>query len=1038
MDQRARERFQKELDRNFCVEAPAGTGKTRLIARRVAELALRDPVALESLVLVTYTDRAARQMRERIQAELASWQSRDLADQAVDRFQRAFVGTIHSFCCLLIREYAPFLGYRGSFQVSDDGDPPPVPEPWELPPWPWVERLHRWIPEREIRAAAQKLSFSLLDWKEMWEEVRRGLDGRLPGAAELRATIEQSSATFRAPESLRKLLELLRLWDGESFLPLEFSDGHRKRLSEDFRNLLATLEPVGRASLGLAVYYAHLLQEHRFQKGLLYYSDQIILAYRLLTNPSVRKDLLGRGYRILLDEAQDTDPWQFALLTELARRPDSPPFDWLSRPEQGPEAGRFSMVGDAQQSIYRDRASLEVYLAYCKALAQAPHGEAISLRQGYRCRRAIVEFVEKIFPEILTGRDGQALYCPFHAPPQGEEGSVLQWVVPEVWSEQDPEPWRLRKEALWLADKLAACGPGKLGARHWGEIAILAFRRDELEALAAALKEKGIPYRADFEPPYADIPEFWWLAALAMIHSQPWNQWEIAGVLREVYGISDEAIWAFCYPEGRGQAPRKLLLAPYPKKASPVEAALDELYRIHREAQAFPPARALAYWVRETGLAGRLSAFAKKGEESLEEKLSRWLLRFYRQQADLAEGRTVLALQKILRRGTSALFGPRDLQAVHLLTNKKAKGLEWDVVFLAFCGKRQNLPRREARPHVLVDARREHSPVILWANGLWTPGGDRVETIHQKAEEQERQRLAYVACTRARRTLILVEDQALWCRREQKKGAWSMLELLGGKGSACKGLPSNPPEPREAEPSCSEGKLGAFQADPWPRKVEGELAFLRWVHTLPSEAKSQEREEAESRRPGPWVRWTLSLPLRYGLWWHEVLAHWPWGIGDPRALTAWLTVELDRLPGSLRPRGQKELEQLQASKLFRELTEAASQGCLFCEVPYLREFPEGVVEEGKIDLLYRRGSGQWVLLDWKTDQVQDLAELSRTLLPRYLNQLRSYGAAARQYGIPVAIAELYSTCLAQSIPVPLQETPGLEIPTEGNKGDPTR
>src|SRR5882757_2179596 len=94
-DQSDRDRFTKELDRNFSVVASAGSGKTRAITDRVLEIA-RAPNALEilpRLVVVTFTNRAADEMQQRTRQALLE---ENLRQEVQTAFNRTFFGTIHS------------------------------------------------------------------------------------------------------------------------------------------------------------------------------------------------------------------------------------------------------------------------------------------------------------------------------------------------------------------------------------------------------------------------------------------------------------------------------------------------------------------------------------------------------------------------------------------------------------------------------------------------------------------------------------------------------------------------------------------------------------------------------------------------------------------------------------------------------------------------------------------------------------------------------------------------------------------------------
>src|SRR5438445_8767293 len=121
-DESARARFAGELDCNFSVVASAGSGKTTAITQRVLSIARSAKAVkiLPRLVVVTYANRAADEMQQRARQILLE---ENLRSEVQTAFNRAFFGTIHSFCMKLLTDFGHYLGLPAPLElVNDDGD----------------------------------------------------------------------------------------------------------------------------------------------------------------------------------------------------------------------------------------------------------------------------------------------------------------------------------------------------------------------------------------------------------------------------------------------------------------------------------------------------------------------------------------------------------------------------------------------------------------------------------------------------------------------------------------------------------------------------------------------------------------------------------------------------------------------------------------------------------------------------------------------------------------------------------------------------
>src|SRR5437588_5961203 len=121
IDQPNRECFVSELDKNFSVVAAAGSGKTRAITDRIVQIAKSEQARdwLPQLVVVAFTNRAADEMQQRARAEVLQ---AGVPMEMLAAFNRAFFGTIHSFCVRLLETYGHYLGLPPTFEVITDDD----------------------------------------------------------------------------------------------------------------------------------------------------------------------------------------------------------------------------------------------------------------------------------------------------------------------------------------------------------------------------------------------------------------------------------------------------------------------------------------------------------------------------------------------------------------------------------------------------------------------------------------------------------------------------------------------------------------------------------------------------------------------------------------------------------------------------------------------------------------------------------------------------------------------------------------------------
>src|SRR6266516_1278637 len=455
VDGDARHRFACELDRNFSVIASAGSGKTRAITDRIVEIARHPERAIEwlpQLVVVTYTNRAADEMQQRTRQRILE---AGLPLEIVEAFGRAFFGTIHAFCMKLLATHGHRLGLPARLETITDDD--------DL----WNEFVEQ---QTEIGHS-------------LGEENRRLLL-RLMQARQLMELARKQDHHFIPPQSLGRCPEC------------DFSKVEAAAENTQATNIPKAKGPLREWASACAACVAAELQsdyrEFRLGRGAITYPDQVALAAELLRLPEVAKRIRGKHYRVLLYEAQDTDPQQFFVLLEMTRPVDargewflagaSPAGGGQDR-HQGPRPGHFSMVGDFQQSIYRDPRDLNHYRELHRELIETGAAEELKFSVTFRLDQAQVDFVNVTFAKILNNTEGQVEFVELSPPPEILPGQVIRFELGDDVDLELTETQRAQIEAQRLTKWMREAGMEKLRARCWREVAILCPRKAWLRAI---------------------------------------------------------------------------------------------------------------------------------------------------------------------------------------------------------------------------------------------------------------------------------------------------------------------------------------------------------------------------------------------------------------------------------------------------------------------------------------------------------------------------------------------------------------------------
>ncbi|MGE5209553.1 MAG: UvrD-helicase domain-containing protein, partial [Alphaproteobacteria bacterium] len=605
-DEAARARFANELDRNFSVVASAGSGKTTAITQRILSIA-RSPGAakiLPRLVVVTFTNRAADEMQQRTRQALLE---EDLPEELQTAFNNAFFGTIHSFCMKLLTDFGHYLGLPAPLELVEDDE------------ILWQEfaqnqtRIGRSLGDKD---RAMLLRF--VQARDLMQLARRARSSvlQVPGLSPCPsldfADVYSQSNKGKGNDNIAKSQEELREWERRfagdwEYLrwPVCFTSPNAK-FTELWHEKFAPLRQwICAAATCVAAELQRDYRNFRLDRGVVTYGDQIALAEELLQHAVAARRIREENLRVILDEAQDTAPLQFSVLLE-ATRPLEAKGLWLQDRHLGPRPGHFCMVGDFQQSIYWQRADLNYYRAVHEALIADKHGESVEFAVTFRLGQKQLDFVNETFREILNNKDGQVPFIKLQPRPDVLPGKVIR--VPLVAEELLPTGKKLKdyQKARIEADRLAQwirdAGLKKLSADSWREVAILCPRKAWLQTTAAALRRVGLPVAIQSESDVkGDSPAYAWLTALLTVMTDPLNAYEIAGVLREIFGASDHDLAVFS--EGRKT---RFRIDEVVSATGRISSVLHELAEIRQRALGLALFDAVTLIIEQTHLRERL------------------------------------------------------------------------------------------------------------------------------------------------------------------------------------------------------------------------------------------------------------------------------------------------------------------------------------------------------------------------------------------------------------------------------------------------
>lgn len=981
-DQSQRDAFIQEIVTNFSVIAPAGVGKTTAIVSRILQIVEQAQTIqdLRCLVVVTYTNKAAREMQQRVRKEMIR---RNIDPLRKTHFNKAFFGTIHSFCFSLLKQEGHWLGLPGNLEVATNTD-----ILWDRfcherlsqdttfgnhPVFRYVRVMDILKLARDIRYLSSEVTLTSTPPTICLEEILQYVPDKKSAQTILATQVlveewlknESAKKSFNPlpPECLSKAKAFVAVWQ-QAWRPLK--------------------EWISQWTSHFAIQVAQSFATYRQECGQLTYDDQIRLTAELLRQPDAREHIRSKKLNIILDEAQDTDAEQFSILLDLACETPSTDF-WNLQCHTNLRPGAFCMVGDPQQSIYGDRADLEFYQQIRQWLL-THGGEEIRFDVTFRCAEHIIDFVNGIGASMLDGQGKQCDYVKLETRPEAHIGQVIRWTT--EWSKEIKEQSTLRKmyyEARQVARWIHGAGLEGLQAQQWSEVVLLCPRKKWLLPFAEALEKYGIQTQIQsHREVLGDSPAYAWLTALATVMANPQNGFEIVGVLREIFGISDAdmAEWS----KGDGS---RFQIEQSHEENHPITKQLQLLHLLKEKALAQPLYSAIQTLVNETYLLERLQALPDLKHRNHSKELQALLAN-----AALAEQKGLSLhtwAEQLQMQWNQPQAETEPLKnCLQLMTCQKAKGLEWDAVIVPFLSR--PLGKNQFSYPIIIKQKYNQLPVMALDGESSVDSKESLE----KRKSEEVQRLFYVTLTRARNTLVLIDDAELFGSTEKGLGQ-KLYQASGFK---------NLPDQQQIEPNFSLKKIEeSVEITPYSPLIESDWNLARKdaqhfiYRVLPHNlAENLERdEEVPSAQAG--------AGIDYGLWWHQMCESMPWKNGPDgwqQHMNLWTSSSVHF------ERAQREVELFLKSDLLKMLEKKSAH--FHAEMLILHYLNSKECIEGVIDLaVFFPHERKWIVIDWKTNAItfNEIDALKKTYQP----QLFAYQRAIEEISQLPCESWIYATAL---------------------------
>lgn len=822
------------IDTPMSIEASAGCGKTYALIARVCALLNQSQDSslaatnIERCLLLTFTDNAAAEMKSRLISRLQESSDQEWAQQALSQIHRASIQTIHSFAFDICSQFHDSLGLPDDISIIDDVDRDGTIDEYfgiTYNAWGNDKNLYDYfrictavgLSRSKMRSAfSQVLSLNTF---LPGDDIAPPMESFIPPSphkviAGARDVIQSAQALssekigVRQAERVDAFPRLARavLMDEtpqgvfttleriESFIKTKkFVVQQAKNISEtcaSFENSVVAwgecitgfrkdlIDSLFRYTMSQLTVLACQYRQEMFSSGQITFDDSIVAARRAIEIPAIREQLWGRYDAIIIDEFQDTDVHQLAIVK------------LLSQDASLGDIARIFVVGDDKQSIYGFRgATVEGYQDFVRTTGVHRIALDTSRRSVPSIAEAVNSFSAPLFEEYLPLVSAREDFSPSHVRILGDEMDAKKEEVRTAQARDTIDELISMNGRALVRDH----DTGELRACNLGDMTILIRDKNSLGSLIETCENRSVTFTIDSSALVWELSPVKMFLAIAQAITYPRDEYSILAALRSpVFQLSNDDLMTYFLwhqvnidqrssPWNYRYLPRSEI---HSDTIAKVWTALESLRDLHKRSSVITASAFVTMIMDSVVNTANVVVFGPTLAQDVNHFLLSEAISYQDRNPSGSSSDFVRVMMKkrSSNNKSDSYIGSSSDNALRIMTIHASKGLEFPIV--AF------IPSQGENRDTRVNVQAVDTTLAL---SLSSKKYDSLLTENKESSQdrfiKEESRLIYVALTRAQDHLLIASHH------KPTKSAKTQLDLIAQTATTMPPTRLRPPEP---------------------------------------------------------------------------------------------------------------------------------------------------------------------------------------------------------------------------------------------------